>query len=105
MEEKKIKITVRVTESQCNQLKREAEENSMKISDHIRGILFDKQSYFSKTIEKRGQELSQISPEVIAKVNQELIRIEHDLEQLRGAKKEQVAGLKERVDGIWQLLN
>lgn len=105
MEEKKEKITLRLTENQFNQLKREAEENSMTVSDYARGRLLDYPNDFPGDSGKRGHESSQISPKVIVKVSKELIRMEHVLEQLRGAKKEQVAELEERIDKIWHILN
>ena len=105
MEEKKTKITLRFTETQCRELKSEAEKNFMTVSDYIRGIIFDNQNYSSKTLGKGSRELLQVTPEILTKVNQELIRMEHNLERLRGAKKVQVAELKGEVDEIWQLLN
>ncbi len=105
MEEKKTKITLRFTEEQCKQLKSRAERNSMTVSDYIRGIIFDKQNCFTRTITEGSQESSQITSETLLKVNQELIRMEHDLERIHGVKKIYMEKLKERIDGIWHMLN
>ena len=68
-------------------MKSEAEKSFMAVSDYIRGIIFDNRNYSSKALGKGSRESLQATPEILTKVNQELIRMEHNLERLRGAKK------------------
>lgn len=105
MEEKKTKVTLRLTEQQHSQLKEKAKESSMTVSDYARNIIFGN---FSSTFNSNTEKISQASPlsnERLIALNKELVRLEHDIEIIHGIKKSYKTDLKERVNEIWHILN
>lgn len=105
MEEKKTKITLRLTEQQSRQLREIATESSMTISDCARNIIFRNLPPALGNNTEKIQQTNPLTNERLITLNKELIRLEHDIEMAQGMNKSYKTQLKERVDEIWHILN
>ena len=98
-------LTVRLSESQYDELAKEAESAGYKsLSGYVREKLTEKPKANNMS-DIRNKSLAELNPDLSVNVNKALIRLNYNIERLPDNKKNCKNLMKDEVMMLWHMLN